>query len=265
MVKNDILGVGVTNQKKREILEYLCEKVQQKDTKLYVVTPNPEILVYATKHPAFKNILNNAGLALCDGVGLVWAGKVLGRPFIERFTGVDCMEMICKEVSCLNQKYPKKPITVGFLGGRNDVAQRTADCLQKRYQGLKIAWVGEEWPEKQLASSNQSLVKNTGEKLEASSYKLDAYIDILFVAFGFPKQEEFMSSHINKFPIQVMMGVGGAFDYISGSILRAPGFLRFLGLEWLYRLTTQPWRWKRQLALLTFIALVLQKRLKKSS
>jgi len=86
-------------------------------------------------------------------------------------------------------------------------------------------------------------------------------IDLLFVAYGFPKQEEWMAEHIHNLPVQVMMGVGGAFDYISGQVPRAPRFLRKLGLEWLFRLAVQPWRLKRQLALFDFAFLVLKKRL----
>lgn len=88
-------------------------------------------------------------------------------------------------------------------------------------------------------------------------------IDILFVAFGAPKQEMWISKNLNKIPVKIAIGVGGAFDYISGKTLRAPGFIRNIGLEWLFRLIAQPWRIKRQLALLEFIWLVIKEKLKK--
>jgi N-acetylglucosaminyldiphosphoundecaprenol N-acetyl-beta-D-mannosaminyltransferase len=141
------------------------------------------------------------------------------------------MQKLCQQVA-------EKPITVGFLGGRGGVAKKTAECLLGKYPKLQVKFIGEEW-------------------------KQDQPIDILFVAFGFPKQEEWMSHHINKIPVRVMMGVGGSFDYISGKIPRAPGFLRVVGLEWFYRLAKQPWRWKRQLALVEFLGLVLKEKLKK--
>ncbi|MBI2022959.1 WecB/TagA/CpsF family glycosyltransferase, partial [Candidatus Giovannonibacteria bacterium] len=85
-------------------------------------------------------------------------------------------------------------------------------------------------------------------------------IDILFVAFGFPKQEEWMHEHLGKIPVRVMVGVGGAFDYISGRVPRAPAWVQKLGFEWLFRLVVQPWRIKRQLALLRFAFLVLREK-----
>ncbi|MBI1919347.1 WecB/TagA/CpsF family glycosyltransferase, partial [Candidatus Microgenomates bacterium] len=85
-------------------------------------------------------------------------------------------------------------------------------------------------------------------------------IDVLFVAFGFPKQEEWMARNIGKVPVRIMAGVGGAFDYISGAVPRAPLPIRLIGFEWLFRLIIQPWRIKRQLALLVFIWLVIKER-----
>src|SRR5579884_3272517 len=87
-----------------------------------------------------------------------------------------------------------------------------------------------------------------------------SHIDILFVAFGFPKQEEFISKNLDKLPVTAMVGVGGAFDYISGKVSRAPLIVRFIGFEWLYRLIRQPWRFKRQLALVEFMWMVMKTR-----
>lgn len=236
MVKKNILGVGITDATQQEILEYILQSLKNKDEKYYIVTPNPEILVYATHHPDFKYILNNARLGLCDGTGVIWAGKILGKNFKERVTGTDLMENLCKVVS-------KQPITVGFLGGGQKIAEAAAECLKQKYSGLKVAFASPEWP-------------NKLPRLP---------IDILFVAFGHPKQEEWMSKHIGKVPVKVMMGVGGAFDYISGRVPRAPKLLQNVGLEWLFRLCLQPWRLKRQLALIEFIFLVLKEKLRRKS
>ncbi len=86
-------------------------------------------------------------------------------------------------------------------------------------------------------------------------------IDILFVAFGFPKQEEWIAKNLASLPVIAAMGVGGAFDYLSGEVVRAPRFIRRIGFEWLFRLVKQPWRLKRQKALLVFIWLVVRQRL----
>ncbi len=257
LVKNELLGVGVTNATHNEILEYIYEKIEKTRDNLYIVTPNPEIIVYANSHPTFKNILNRAQIALCDGVGIVWAGKILGKPFKERITGVDLVELVCKSSA-------KKPITVGFLGGKEGIAEKVSECLKEKYQGLKVGFVGTEWPGQGIGYR----VQGTGDKNGKSSLNLDRHddrlnpkLDILFVALGFPKQEEFMSSHLNEVPVRVMVGVGGAFDYISGNVARAPKPLRNLGLEWLFRLILQPWRFKRQVALATFTGMVIRERM----
>ena len=298
MDKNFLFKIRITNARSKEILEYILKGLKKGGEKYYVVTPNPEILVYATKHPDFKDILNNARLALCDGVGMIWAGKLLGKNFKEKTTGVDLMENLCREIS-------KQPITVGFLGGRSKIAEKVAECLCEKYPGLKVVFAAPEWEDGWLrsptscsksrsasafndlnltpSSLNERLLSRDSEKsgLKSESafssftdervprQKISANrssnqcksIDILFVAFGFPKQEEWMAEHIDKLPVKVMMGVGGAFDYISGEVSRAPLLIRLIGFEWLYRLICQPWRWKRQLSLIEFIYLVLKEKI----
>lgn len=233
LVKNTILGVGVTNEKELLILEYVISSIKRTLNSFYIVTPNPEIIIAAHKVSSFKNTLNNSEIALCDGVGLMYAGSLLGLPFKERITGVDFMKRLCEKVS-------GQPITVGFLGGRGGVAEKTAECLKRNYSDLHITYVGEEWKENDPHEN----------------------IDILFVAFGHPKQEIWMEKHLNKISVRVMIGVGGSFDYISGTVVRAPQLFQSLGLEWLYRLVNQPWRWKRQIALLEFVYLVICEKIK---
>lgn len=232
--KQKIFNIGITNAIEKEILEYIVESVERGDEKYYVVTPNPEILVYGTKHKDFKTILNNARLAFADGTGVMWAGRFMGKPFKERVTGTDFMLKLCNSIF-------EKPITVGFLGGRGGVAEKTVECLKSKYPTLKVAFIGEKWSQE-------------GFILESK------FIDILFVAFGFPRQEEWMAKNLPNIPVKVAVGVGGAFDYISGKVPRAPLFIRNLGFEWLYRLICQPWRIKRQLALLEFVYLVLKEK-----
>ncbi|MDP3726701.1 MAG: WecB/TagA/CpsF family glycosyltransferase, partial [bacterium] len=136
--KKFLLGVGITNAKEDEVLEYILQSLKKSSENYYIVTPNPEILVYANKHPEFKRILNNARLALCDGIGVFWAGKLLGKSIKQRVTGVDFLESLCKAVS-------KQPITVGFLGGGEKIAERTAECLVRKYPGLKVVFAASEW------------------------------------------------------------------------------------------------------------------------
>ncbi|OGH24452.1 MAG: hypothetical protein A3B47_01645 [Candidatus Levybacteria bacterium RIFCSPLOWO2_01_FULL_39_24] len=306
--KKNILGVGITDATKEEILEYIVKNLENFHKKLYFVTPNPEFLVLASKNPAFKNILNKADLASADGIGVIIAAKILGKPLKERFAGVDLVKSLCERIA-------EKPITVGFLGGRSGVAKKTAECLLKMHPKLKVTFAGEEWPKNVKArqprvsddaqpgfrgpvKSNPSahLRQDYGGQASASAaLPLEAFkrsgvgspssfatpqdasfnnltieqfnnrtIDILFVAFGAPKQEFWINENLNKIPVKIAIGVGGAFDYLSGKIPRAPGFVRNVGLEWLFRLLVQPWRLKRQLALIEFIWLVIKEKLSKS-
>ncbi|MDP3987629.1 MAG: WecB/TagA/CpsF family glycosyltransferase [Candidatus Levybacteria bacterium] len=260
--KKKLLGVGITNATEREILEYILQSLQKKDEKYYIVTPNPEILVYANNHQDFKKVLNNARLAIPDGTGVIWAGKVMAKNFKERVTGIDLVEKLCFLVN-------EKPITVGFLGGGPKIAERTAECLMSRYPGLDVVYIGEEWGEEGFTPGMNSKFKIQNSKLQFKSQKLgdekandqrQKTIDILFVAFGFPKQEEWIVKNLDKIPVKVAIGVGGAFDYISGRVKRAPTIIQKAGFEWLYRLLRQPWRIKRQLALLEFTFLVLKEK-----
>jgi len=172
---------------------------------------------------SYEKVLKSADLALVDGIGAVWAGKTFGKLFKGRVHGSDLVEKLSEVVA-------KEPITVGFLGGKGNVAQLTADCLRSKYPGLNIAFAFEEPP----AIASQLAC------------------DILFVAFGSPKQEKWIAENLAKIDVRVAIGVGGAFDFISGKVHRAPKFVRSLGLEWLFRLILQPWRIKRQISLIYF-------------
>ena len=231
--KTFLLGVGFSNASEQEVLEFIYTGLQNSSKKYYIVTPNPELLVIAQKDSNYKTTLNNAKLALADGIGILWAARLMGKPLKQRITGADLTESLCNHVS-------KQPITVSFLGGGPNIAELTAECLQKKYPGLKVSWFSQEY--------DKSLK--------------DKETDILFVAFGSPKQEIWIADNLNDLNAKVVMGVGGAFDFITGKVPRAPKFLRNLGLEWLFRLIMQPWRIKRQVSLIRFVVLVIKEKFK---
>lgn len=283
MNKKNILGVGITDATKEEVLEYLVKNLENFQKKLFIVTPNPEFLVLANENPTFKEVLNKADLALADGIGVVASGQVLGKPLKERFAGVELLEKLCMIVA-------EKPITVGFLGGRGGVAEKTAERLRKKYPGLKVGFVGEEWSSGDLLGETRSLKasskpsgntslayegKSNSPAVEHSQKSSKNFVkksfreefrpvDILFVAFGAPKQEFWINDNLEMLPVKVAVGVGGAFDYIGGKVPRAPLFVQKLGMEWLFRLIVQPWRIKRQLSLLKFVWLVVKEKFSKN-
>lgn len=225
-----ILGTGITTASKVEVLEYIFKRLQNRGKKFYVVTPNPEILMYATASKDFQAILNKASVSIPDGVGVLMAGVIQKKVIKSRITGVDLMLELCLEAS-------KRGLTIGLLGGRDRVAEKSGECLVKMYPGLRIVLVAEDFP-----------------------IGFVPHIDMLFVAYGFPKQEEWIAKNLSKIPVTLAMGVGGAFDYISGSVTRAPKVVRDLGMEWAFRLVHQPWRAKRQTALPKFLFKILQEK-----
>ncbi len=236
--KKSILGVGFTNAKEDEVLEYILLGLEKDRQKYFIVTPNPEILMLAENDMNYKKILNSAKIALPDGIGVMIAGKILNRELEEKITGVDLVERLCRAVE-------EKPITVGFLGAGPEVAEQTAECLKKKLPSLKVVFVASGNPDDKTVSLLEDRKKE---------------IDILFVAFGSPKQEIWIYENLEKLPVKVVIGVGGAFDFISGKVKRAPLWIQKAGFEWLFRLIYQPWRAKRQFVLVEFIFLVLQER-----
>lgn len=246
MNKVNLLGVKIDdlniNEAKTTILKWLSEP-----GKHYIVTPNPEFLVIAQTDAEFKNILNSADLAIPDGAGLKFSQKIKNT-----LPGVDLMEVLIQDCA-------DKGFTVGLIGGSKNLANKLAERLKERYKNLKI----------EIADSN-FIVNTRGEetidstlnlktdKKDKKIYHKDLYkkMDILFVAFGHIKQEKWITKNIDKLNIKVMMGVGGAFDYLSGNIPRAPKWLRILGMEWLFRLIIQPRRIKRQISLIKYLWLL---------
>lgn len=230
----EILGIKISNVTMEEGLEEVLKWLVLGTGKHYIVTPGSEFLVRAQKDLEFKRILNKADLALPDGIGVIWASKILGHPLRKRVAGTDFMEKLC-EVSA------KKGFRTAFLGGGPGVALKAVECLKKKFPGLKTVWVGE-------GRTDSHCLNDFGSSA----------IDILFVAFGAPKQEKWISKNLPKLPVKVAMGVGGAFDFFSGRVTRAPKWVQNLGFEWFFRLLRQPWRLKRQLSLVKFIIMVLK-------
>lgn len=233
--KTYILGVGITTTSESKILEYLLGKLEKpkKDQlageKIIIFTPNPEQISAAAKSPEITELLNQAQIALPDGVGVVMAARFLGKPIYARIPGSDFMEKLVKSIS-------DWPVVTGFLGGQRGVAEEAVQCLLSEFPNLRVGYVSDTYEEQKMIHSD---------------------IDILFVALGFPKQEKWIVEHKDEIPATVIMSVGGAFDFISGRVPRAPIFFRKMGLEWLFRLILQPWRIFRQLQILHFSALIL--------
>jgi len=241
-----ILGTSVSTESKGQILSKIIKSLKQSRDKFYIVTPNPEIMMYAMRDRSYQDILNRAQVSLPDGVGVLMAAKMLKKGNMSRITGVDFMVELVRQCA-------KEGLVTGFLGGMPGVAEKTVECLRNSYPDLIVGFTGSEW--------NTDKIKN--ESIDQRPKTSDQRpIDILFVAFGFPKQERWISENLSKIPVKAAMGVGGSFDYISGRVHRAPRVMRSLGLEWAFRLVVEPWRIKRQIALPKFAFEVIKERIR---
>lgn len=235
-MKKEVLGVKIDDISMIDAVARI-EKWIRNTGKRYIVTPNPEFIVMAQEDTFFKSILNNADLSIPDGYGLKFSGKVKNT-----LSGVDLMEKLI-ELSA------EKGFTIGLLGGRDGIAKKCAECLSQKYPNLKVKF-----------AESGGEVDNEGKLLTYPKSVKSLNCNLLFVAFGPPKQEKWIANNFDKIPIKIAMGVGGAFDYLSGSIPRAPVWIRGMGFEWLFRLVFQPRRIKRQLSLVKYFWLLTKYR-----
>ncbi len=210
-----------------------------------VCTINPEFVMLARRAPEFHAVLENADLCVADGVGLLWAARRLGGCLPERVTGSDGLLIIAERAAACGWR-------LFLLGAGPGVAEQAGRILAARYAGVQIVGA------------------YAGSPAEAEAPEIMARIraarpDVLFVAYGAPAQDLWIARHGRDLGVPVMVGVGGAYDHLTGVRRRAPAWVRRVNLEWLFRLITQPWRWRRQLALPLFVWLVLTARRPRSA
>lgn len=239
-----ILGIPIDDRPLKEI-GGLFDRWLGDGRQHYVVTPNPEMLVASSHDEYLHAALSGAGLSLADGVGVQLAGWWYRHPIRNRISGVDVARELLGHAARLQA-------SVYFLGGNPGVAQLAAKRLAHQIPKLAIA-----------GASNGGVIQNP-EWVDHGI--LDAIRQtnaaILIVAFGHGTQERFIAAHLARLPsVRIAIGVGGAFDYWSGKIRRAPLLLRQVGLEWLYRLVRQPKRLPRILrAVMVFPYLLVRAR-----
>jgi N-acetylglucosaminyldiphosphoundecaprenol N-acetyl-beta-D-mannosaminyltransferase len=191
----------------------------------------------ARRSPAFRAVLQRTDLCIPDGIGVLWAARVRGKPLKERVAGSDLVPRLAQEAA-------RQGWRIFFLGAAPGVAEKTAAMLTRRYPELLVAGCYAGSPAKEEAADIVGRVRR-------------AQTDILLVAYGAPRQDLWLDRNLDKTGAAVGIGVGGSFDFIAGVTRRAPRWVQRLGLEWLHRLILEPWRWRRQLALPHFVYLIL--------
>lgn len=260
----EILGVQVHCITMPQALASVVELIRSRKNH-YIVTPNPEFVMYAATHPWFKEVVNGASLSLADGIGLLWAAKYLSLPLTtipglrqvqeflqwlftgaatvlfpsylnvipERITGADMVWEISKLASERNYR-------IFILGAGPGVAMKAAQIMQQMYPRLNVVEV------------------MVGPPYESEEEVLRAIQQtrpqIIFLAFPASGQMKWVRDFLPHLEDTIAMGIGGALDFIAGTAAinaeatndtpakRAPQWMQNRGLEWLYRLFTQPWR-----------------------
>ena len=230
-----ILGVPIHPVTYEDFLDLVADFVAS-GLPHQICTANPEFVMMAQKNPQFMAVLQGADLVLPDGAGLLWAAKRQGQALPERVTGSDGIYRLAERAAQVGWR-------IYLLGAGPGVAERTAEILQQRYPGLHIVGTF-------AGSPSEADYPEIAARIKAAAP------DILLVAYGAPKQDLWIAKHSQDLQTPVGIGIGGAFDHVTGVRRRAPNWLIRLNLEWLWRLITQPWRWRRQLQLPKFVWLV---------
>jgi N-acetylglucosaminyldiphosphoundecaprenol N-acetyl-beta-D-mannosaminyltransferase len=237
----DILGVRVDAVDYAQTLGMIETWIAQGGPH-QVTTVNPEFVMMAQRHSGFRRVLERADLCVPDGIGLLWAARLLGWRLPQRVTGSDLVPLVAAAAAPRGWR-------LYLLGGAEGVAARAAAVLAGQNPGLQVVGTFGGSPAPEDAPDLVTRIRA-------------ARPDVLFVAYGAPAQDLWIAAHGAELAVPVMLGVGGAFDHIAGVRRRAPQWMQRIHLEWLFRLVTQPWRWRRQLVLPRFAGQVMAQALR---
>ena len=235
----NVLGVNVDKISAEETFEKAKALINTEGVSM-IFTPNPEIIIAASEDESFKNILNSADICTPDGIGVVYASKILKNPVKERVPGFELANKLLKYSS-------ESGDGVFFFGSKPGIAEKAKEKAAEMYPGVNITGTHDGYfkPEEEADIINQ--INESGAK-------------ILFVCLGAPKQEKWIYENRDKLKASLCLGVGGTLDVISGEAKRAPEIFLKLNLEWLYRIAGNPSRWGRFFALPKFILKVIKER-----
>lgn len=235
-MKENILGINVNTEGYAELLPRIFSYIEKKE-KAMIVAINPEKVMKASQDQELHNLLNRAEFQIPDGVGILIASKLQKGKIKQRVTGIDLMLRICEEAAKQNK-------SIFLYGAKPGVAQEAKEELEKRYPNINISGIIDGYEKDQI------LIQQTINSAQP---------DILFVAMGSPRQENWIEANRNDLYPFVYQGVGGSFDVLAGNIERAPEAFQKAGLEWFYRLLKEPSRIKRQIELPKFLYKILKK------
>lgn len=236
MRTNTVLGVPFDAMTAEEAMKRLTAFLEENRNHI-IVTPNPEAVMQAGRDPDFAQALLDADARLPDGIGIILASWLLGERIPCRLRGIDT-------TLALFEKVREQHRTAYFLGAAPGVAERAKANMERQYPGLTVIGCHDGY----FNAEEEIIILNEIRALQP---------DILLVGMGMPKQELWAAAH-RDLPVRLTLCLGGSIDVMAGEVKLAPAFLRRIGLEWLYRLLSEPSRAKRMLDLPRFMIAVVQ-------
>lgn len=234
----NILGVNISKMNIPQAAEYIHNLTQ--DGKFhYIFTPNSEIIYNAYKNPEFKEVINSADLRTADGIGVVYASKIVGDKIKERAAGYDISREILKT---------SNGNTLYLFGAAPGIAEKAKAAIEKEFENITVVGTHDGYFDEK---ENAKIIADINEKKP----------DFLFVCLGSPKQEKWIFDNRNTLCVKAALGLGGCLDVYADIVKRAPDIYIKLGLEWFYRLVCEPKRFFRMLALPKFILTVIKNKI----
>lgn len=235
----DVMGVGFDNVTLAEAADRAVELLETPGAHL-VATPNPEIVQLARGDEEFAAVLKDAALVIPDGIGVVYAARILGRPLKGRVPGIEFAGALMKRMA-------KDGRRLFLLGAKPGVAELAAANLQTQYPGLVVC------------GTHDGYFKEDAPVVEKIR---ESGAEVVFVCLGAPKQEKWIAQNGQATGARLLAGLGGSLDVFAGQVKRAPEAFQKLGLEWFYRLCCQPSRIGRMAKLPLFLVSAVGARVK---
>jgi N-acetylglucosaminyldiphosphoundecaprenol N-acetyl-beta-D-mannosaminyltransferase len=224
-----ILGVKVDAVTKNEAIAKIAGFLDEEKSHV-ITTPNPEIILYARKHQAYREILNKSDLALPDGEGLLIVSRFMKEKLTERVSGADMVPAIAVLAR-------EKKLKIGLLGGLDQATVDKAAMVMRGW-GNEVVFASHGVTKKDW--QNSAFHEKIIRALRSSAPQ------VVYVAFGHPKQEEWIDKYKTALPsVRLFIGCGGSLEFVAGVAQRAPSWMQRAGLEWLWRLAIEPKRIKR--------------------
>lgn len=233
MRRERLFGLDLVDTTYEELIQEISSDIDH-NRKRIIVAINPEKVMKVREDVFLEKFIKGADYLIPDGVGMLMASKKLGGKLTNRITGVDTMVNICKLAA-------EKGYKVFLFGGKGEVVESAKAELEKRFKGIQIVGIKDGYN-----VDHDELISRINE----------SGAQILFVAMGSPKQENWINDHKDHLNVNIFQGVGGSFDVLSQTVKRAPKWMQDMGIEWLHRLLINPSRIFRQMNLIRFYRLI---------